>query len=133
MPTSDNTVKGRKYQACNNVFCLFYHRILYLRSTCEKQHFEESTNRFAEDAQQCIIRVLRDSSTRSKIRNENCSLIEEENSHQSLETNIVGQSSKCENVTNTMILSQSNETAVSLMDKHIDVDKKIGGTAKGNS
>lgn len=104
-----------------------------MRSTYEEHHFEESNNQFAEDVQQCIIRVLRDSSTRSKIRNENCSLIEEENSHQSLEANKVGQSSKCENVKNTMILSQSNEAAVSLMDKHIDDDKKLEGTAKGNS
>lgn len=104
-----------------------------MRSTCEEQHFEESTNQFAEDAQQCIIRLLRDSSTRSKIRNENCSLIEEENSHQSLETNIVGQSSKRENVTNTMIPSHSKEAAVSLIDKHSDDGKKLGGTAKGNS
>lgn len=118
--------------ACNT-FCLFYYRILYLRSTYEEQHFEESNNQFTEDAQQCIIRVLRDSSTHRKIRNENCSLIEEENFHQSLVANIVDQSSKCENVTNTMIPSHNNEAAVSLMDKHIDDDKKLGGTAKGNS
>lgn len=132
MPTSDNTVESRKYQACN-ALCLFYCRILYLRSTCEEQHFEESTNQFAEDAQQCIIRVLRDSSTRSKIRNENGSLIQDSNSLQSLKANIVGQSSKCENIANTMIPSHSNETAVCLMDKHSDDDERVGGTAKGNS
>lgn len=121
-----------KVENARNAFCLFYCRILYLRSTCVEQNFEESANQFEEDAQQCIIRVLRDSFTQSKTRNENCSLIEEGNSHQSLKANVVGQSSKCENVVNTMFPSHSNEVDVSLMDKHSDDDEKVGGTAKGN-
>lgn len=93
-----------------------------------EQHFEESTTQFAEDVQQCIIRLQKDISTQSKICNENYSLIQESSILQSLQANIASQSLLNENVANTAIPSHSNEDA---MDKHLDGDEKERGTVKG--